>query len=95
MLYVLYMRFAERPRRSHKSFLHTQKLYETETFLNASVNQKNAIKWNENRNKQRENEGEKKNRGISCWIFCELWQKSEMTQSVCPTSAINPLWNQL
>lgn len=26
---------------------------------------------------------------------CELWQKSEMTQSVCPTSAINPLWNQL
>lgn len=39
------------PRWSHKSFLHTQKLYETETFLNASVNQKNAIKWNENRNK--------------------------------------------
>lgn len=39
--------------------------------------------------------GSKKNRGISCWNFCELWQKSEMTQSVCPTSAINPLWNQL
>lgn len=36
-----------------------------------------------------------KNRGISCWNFCELWQKSEMTQSVCPTSVINPLWNQL
>lgn len=74
---------------------YTHKLYETETFLNASVNQKNAIKWNENRNKNGKTRTREQNRGISCWNFCELWQKSEMTQSVCPTSAINPLWNQL
>lgn len=83
--YILcYISATERPRRSHKSF-----------FYKRSQRKCKPEKCYKNEMKIEIKEKRGKNRGISCWNFCELWQKSEMTQSVCPTSVINPLWNQL